>query len=103
MNKILKFPQPQVVTVSVPTNFDNNFLEVSFTEKEWGLILSGNFAVYVAQDCMHFAKVSHRGCVKISLKREALLKFCTCINFAASQNRPETRCCRSKHALCNTV
>ena len=45
MSKILKFPQPQVVTVSVPTNFDNNFLEVSFTEKEWGLVLNGNFAV----------------------------------------------------------
>ena len=45
MRKIFKFPQPQVVTVSVPTNFDNNFLEVSFTEKEWGLVLNGNFAV----------------------------------------------------------
>ena len=42
MNKIIKFPQPQVVTVSVPTNFDNNVLEVSFTEKEWGLVLNGN-------------------------------------------------------------
>ena len=50
MNKIIKFPQPQVVTVSVPTNFDNNFLEVSFTEKEWGLVLNGNFAVRNIKD-----------------------------------------------------
>ena len=34
------------------------------------------------------------GWVKISLKREALVKFSNFINFAASQNRPETRCCR---------
>ena len=34
------------------------------------------------------------GWVKISLKREALVKFNNFINFAASQNRPETRCCR---------
>jgi len=46
MRKIFKFPQPKIVTVSIPTNFDNNdFLELSFTEKEWGLILNGNFAV----------------------------------------------------------
>lgn len=46
MNKILKFPQTQIVTVSVPTSFDNNdVLEVSFTQKEWGLVLNGNFAV----------------------------------------------------------
>ena len=45
MSKIFKFPQPQVVIVSVPTNFDNNVLEVSFTEKEWGLVINGNFAV----------------------------------------------------------
>ena len=46
MSKILKFPKPQIVTVSVPTSFDNNdFLELSFTEKEWGLVLNGNFAV----------------------------------------------------------
>ena len=45
MSKIFKFPQPQAVIVSVPTNFDNNILEVSFTEKEWGLVLNGNFAV----------------------------------------------------------
>ena len=32
--------------------------------------------------------------VKISLKREALVKFNNFINFAASQNGPETRCCR---------
>ena len=43
MNKIFKFPQPQIVTVSI--NFDNNLLEVSFTEKEWGLVLNGNFAL----------------------------------------------------------
>ena len=30
---------------TVPTNFDNNVLEVSFTEKEWGFVLNGNFAV----------------------------------------------------------
>jgi len=42
MSKIFKFPQPQVVTVSVPTYFDNNFFELSFTEKEWGLVLNGN-------------------------------------------------------------
>ena len=45
MSRIIKFPNPQIVTVSVPTNFDNNVLEVSFTEKEWGLVLNGNFAV----------------------------------------------------------
>tara|TARA_B100000795_G_C22351259_1_gene268802 strand:+ start:52 stop:396 length:345 start_codon:yes stop_codon:yes gene_type:complete len=46
MSTIFKFPQPQIVTVSVPTSFDNNdVLEVSFTEKEWGLVLNGNFAV----------------------------------------------------------
>jgi len=46
MSSIIKFPNPQIVTVSVPTTFDmNDFLEVTFTEKEWGLILNGNFAV----------------------------------------------------------
>ena len=46
MSSIIKFPKPQIVTVSVPTTFDmNDFLEVTFTEKEWGLILNGNFAV----------------------------------------------------------
>ena len=46
MSRIIKFLNPQIVTVSVPTTFDmNDFLEVTFTEKEWGLILNGNFAV----------------------------------------------------------
>ena len=46
MSKIFKFPQPKIVTVSIPTNFDNkDFLELSFTEKEWGLVLNGNFVV----------------------------------------------------------
>ena len=50
MSKIFKFPQPQAVIVSVPTNFDNNILEVSFTEKEWGLVLNGNFALRKIKD-----------------------------------------------------
>ena len=46
MSNIFKFPKPQNVTVSVPTSFDNNdVLELSFTEKEWGLVLNGNFVV----------------------------------------------------------
>ena len=46
MSNIFKFPQPQNVKISVPTSFDfNDFLDVSFTEKEWGLVLNGNFAV----------------------------------------------------------
>jgi hypothetical protein len=43
MNKIFKFLQLQIVTVSI--NFDNNLLEMSFTEKEWSLVLNGNFAL----------------------------------------------------------
>ena len=51
MSNIFKFPKPQNVTVSVPTSFDNNdFLELSFTEKEWGLVLNGNFAVRNIKD-----------------------------------------------------
>ena len=46
MSKISKFPRPLIVNVSVPASFDmNEFLEMSFTEKEWGLVLNGNFTV----------------------------------------------------------
>ena len=43
------------------------------------------------------------GWVKISLKREALVKFNNFINFAASQNGPETRCCRQKQRFFNVL
>ena len=46
MSKISKFPRPLIVNVSVPASFDmNEFLKMSFTEKEWGLVLNGNFTV----------------------------------------------------------
>ena len=46
MSNIFKFPRPLLFNVSVPTSFDKNeFLEMYFTEKEWGLVLNGNFAV----------------------------------------------------------
>ena len=43
MKKILNFPIIQNVRVSVDTNIE--LLEVYFTEKEWGLVLNGNFVL----------------------------------------------------------
>ena len=48
MNNVHNFPINQNVRISV--NTDIELLNVYFTEKEWGLVLNGNFALRKVKD-----------------------------------------------------
>ena len=48
MKKVINFPTNQNVRVSVDTDIE--LLDVYFTEKEWGLVLNGNFALRKIKD-----------------------------------------------------
>ena len=70
---------------------------VKLSSKSAILLISQPFKTGLKHDAVDKNNVFQCfGWVKISLKREALVKFNNFINFAASQNGPETRCCRQK-------
>lgn len=48
MKKIINFPTNQNVRVSVDTDIE--LLDVYFTEKEWGLVINGTFALRKVKD-----------------------------------------------------
>ena len=48
MKKVINFPTNQNVRVSVDTDIE--LLDVYFTEKEWGSVLNGNFALRKIKD-----------------------------------------------------
>ena len=48
MKKVINLPINQNVRVSVDTDIE--LLDVYFTEKEWGLVLNGNFALRKVKD-----------------------------------------------------
>ena len=48
VKKIINFPTNQNVRVSIDTSIE--LLDVYFTEKEWGLVLNGKFALRKVKD-----------------------------------------------------